>query len=161
MRRDGRWTVKRILPGDSSDSKARSPLAGTGIRDGAVLTHVDGRPVDPVTGPYPLPGRLGRYDGGADVPPGGGRHRARPAGRRRAAHRRTAAALPGLGGQTAGGGPRVERRQVRLPAHPGHGRLRLGPVQPRPAHGGVPAGADRGRARQRGRGTSANSSSRS
>jgi tricorn protease len=54
VRRDGSWTVKRILPGDSSDSKARSPLAGTGIREGAVLTHVDGRPVDPVTGPYPL-----------------------------------------------------------------------------------------------------------
>ncbi|MFJ8110335.1 S41 family peptidase [Streptomyces sp. NPDC096132] len=52
--RDGGWTVKRILPGDSSDSKARSPLAGTGIREGAVLTHVDGRPVDPVAGPYPL-----------------------------------------------------------------------------------------------------------
>jgi tricorn protease len=54
VRRDGRWVVKRILPGESSDSKARSPLAGTGIREGAVLTHVDGRPVDPVTGPYPL-----------------------------------------------------------------------------------------------------------
>ncbi|MGW1493012.1 S41 family peptidase [Streptomyces sp. NPDC002402] len=52
--RDGSWVVKRILPGDSSDSKARSPLAGTGIREGAVLTHVDGRPVDPVTGPYPM-----------------------------------------------------------------------------------------------------------
>ncbi|MFF9188203.1 S41 family peptidase [Streptomyces rochei] len=52
--RDGQWVVKRILPGDSSDSRARSPLAGTGIREGAVLTHVDGRPVDPVTGPYPL-----------------------------------------------------------------------------------------------------------
>ncbi|MEU9862793.1 S41 family peptidase [Streptomyces sp. NPDC047971] len=52
--RDGGWMVKRILPGDSSDSKARSPLAGTGIREGAILTHVDGRPVDPVTGPYPL-----------------------------------------------------------------------------------------------------------
>jgi tricorn protease len=52
--RDGNWTVKRILPGESSDSKARSPLAGTGIREGAVLTHVDGRPVDPVAGPYPL-----------------------------------------------------------------------------------------------------------
>ncbi|MGW8064659.1 S41 family peptidase [Streptomyces ziwulingensis] len=52
--RDGRWLVKRILPGDSSDSKARSPLAGTGIREGAALTHVDGRPVDPVAGPYPL-----------------------------------------------------------------------------------------------------------
>ncbi|WEO96920.1 S41 family peptidase [Streptomyces sp. FXJ1.172] len=54
VRRDGHWTIKRILPGDSSDSRARSPLAGTGIREGAVLTHVDGRPVDPVTGPYPL-----------------------------------------------------------------------------------------------------------
>ncbi|MFF7448472.1 MULTISPECIES: S41 family peptidase [unclassified Streptomyces] len=54
VRRDAGWTVRRILPGDSSDSKARSPLAGTGIREGAVLTHVDGRPVDPVTGPYPL-----------------------------------------------------------------------------------------------------------
>jgi tricorn protease len=54
VRRDGGWMLKRILPGDSSDSKARSPLAGTGIREGAVLTHVDGRPVDPVTGPYPL-----------------------------------------------------------------------------------------------------------
>lgn len=54
VRRNGSWTLKRILPGDSSDSKARSPLAGTGIREGAALTHVDGRPVDPVTGPYPL-----------------------------------------------------------------------------------------------------------
>ncbi|MYX26668.1 peptidase S41 [Streptomyces sp. SID8381] len=54
VRRDAGWVVKRILPGDSSDSRARSPLAGAGIRDGAVLTHVDGRPVDPVTGPFPL-----------------------------------------------------------------------------------------------------------
>ncbi|MFE1944928.1 S41 family peptidase [Streptomyces massasporeus] len=54
VRRDGGWAVKRILLGDSSDSKARSPLAGTGIREGAVLTHVDGRPVDLDAGPYPL-----------------------------------------------------------------------------------------------------------
>ncbi|WP_066933417.1 S41 family peptidase [Streptomyces sp. NBRC 110611] len=52
--RDGHWLVQRILPGESSDSKARSPLAGTGIREGAELTHVDGRRVDPLTGPYPL-----------------------------------------------------------------------------------------------------------
>ena len=52
--KDGTWTVARILPGESSDSKARSPLAGTGIREGAALTHVDGRPVDPDAGPYPL-----------------------------------------------------------------------------------------------------------
>ncbi|MER5216726.1 S41 family peptidase [Streptomyces sp. NPDC002838] len=54
VRREEGWVVRRILPGESSDSKARSPLAGTGIREGAVLTHVDGRPVDPVAGPYPL-----------------------------------------------------------------------------------------------------------
>lgn len=51
---DGSWVVSRILPGESSDSKARSPLAGTGIREGSALTHVDGRPIDPVTGPAPL-----------------------------------------------------------------------------------------------------------
>ena len=50
----GHWYLQRILPGDSSDSKARSPLAGSGVREGAVLTHVDGRPVDPVAGPGPL-----------------------------------------------------------------------------------------------------------
>ncbi|ELS53934.1 S41 family peptidase [Streptomyces viridochromogenes] len=54
VHRDEGWVVKRVLPGESSDSKARSPLAGTGIREGAVLTHVDGRPVDPALGPYPL-----------------------------------------------------------------------------------------------------------
>ncbi|MFJ7181020.1 S41 family peptidase [Streptomyces massasporeus] len=54
VRREGGWALKRILLGDSSDSKARSPLAGTGIREGAVLTHVDSRPVDPDAGPYPL-----------------------------------------------------------------------------------------------------------
>lgn len=52
--RTGRWQLQRILPGDSSDSRARSPLAGTGVREGAVLTHVDGREVDPVAGPWPL-----------------------------------------------------------------------------------------------------------
>ncbi|WP_395759130.1 S41 family peptidase [Streptomyces althioticus] len=54
VHREAGWTVRRILPGDSSDSRARSPLAGAGIREGAILTHVDGRPVDPVAGPYPL-----------------------------------------------------------------------------------------------------------
>ncbi|RMI36656.1 peptidase S41 [Streptomyces triticirhizae] len=48
------WQLSRVLPGDSSDSKARSPLAGTGVRESAVLTHVGGRPVDPAAGPWPL-----------------------------------------------------------------------------------------------------------
>jgi tricorn protease len=51
---NGGWALTRVLPGESSDPRARSPLAGTGIKEGAVLTHVDGRRVDPVAGPSPL-----------------------------------------------------------------------------------------------------------
>ncbi|MER6130813.1 S41 family peptidase [Streptomyces sp. NPDC001815] len=77
VRRDGGWVVKRILPGDSSDSKARSPLAGTGIREGARLTHVDGRPVDPVTGPYPLLAAAGGTTVELTFTPTGGEGRSR------------------------------------------------------------------------------------
>ncbi|MEU8973159.1 S41 family peptidase [Streptomyces monashensis] len=78
VRRDAGWALRRILPGDSSDSRARSPLAGTGIREGAVLTHVDGRPVDPVTGPYPLlAGAGGTTVELTFVPTNGGAERAR------------------------------------------------------------------------------------
>ncbi|MGP3989513.1 S41 family peptidase [Streptomyces sp. 3N207] len=51
---EGDWQIARILPGNSSDSRARSPLAGSPVREGALLTHVDARPVDPVGGPAPL-----------------------------------------------------------------------------------------------------------
>ncbi|MBQ1160001.1 PDZ domain-containing protein [Streptomyces sp. A73] len=51
---EGDWQIGRILPGDSSDSRARSPLAGSPVREGAVLTHVDARPVDSCSGPAPL-----------------------------------------------------------------------------------------------------------
>ena len=54
--RDGRgWTVRRVLPGESSDPRARSPLAtpGTQIGEGDVLLAVDGQPLDG-TGPGPL-----------------------------------------------------------------------------------------------------------
>jgi tricorn protease len=52
---DGRWTVRRVLPGESSDPRARSPLAapGTQIAQGDVLLAVDGQPLDG-TGPGPL-----------------------------------------------------------------------------------------------------------
>lgn len=75
--RDDGWLVKRILPGESSDSKARSPLAGTGIREGAALTHVDGRPVDPVTGPYPLLAGTGGTTVELTFTPAGGEGRSR------------------------------------------------------------------------------------
>ncbi|GAA2619803.1 S41 family peptidase [Streptomyces axinellae] len=50
----GAWQLARILPGNSSDSRARSPLAGAPVREDALLTHIDARPVDPVAGPGPL-----------------------------------------------------------------------------------------------------------
>ena len=127
-RQDGRWTLARILPGDSSDSKARSPLAGTGIREGAVLTHVDGRPVDPVTGPYPLLAGAGGTTVELTFRPDGGRG-PRPPGRRRPADRRTAAALPGLGGQTPGCRTGVEQRAVRLLHIPDMGGSGWAPTQ--------------------------------
>ena len=52
----GRWLVDRVLPGESSDPRARSPLAAPGvtIRPGDELVAVDGQPVDPARGPWPL-----------------------------------------------------------------------------------------------------------
>ncbi|BBA97348.1 putative protease [Actinacidiphila reveromycinica] len=53
---DGAWRVDRVLPGESSDPRARSPLAapGVAVRAGDVLVAVDGVPVDPLAGPAPL-----------------------------------------------------------------------------------------------------------
>ena len=50
---DGAWRVDRVLPGESSDPLARSPLAapGAAVRPGDVLVAVDGQPTDPVHGP--------------------------------------------------------------------------------------------------------------
>jgi tricorn protease len=52
----GRWIVDRVLPGESSDPRARSPLAapGVAVHAGDELVAVDGQPVDPVRGPWPL-----------------------------------------------------------------------------------------------------------
>ena len=52
----GSWLVSRIVPGESSDPRARSPLAapGAAVTPGTALLAVDGRPVDPVAGPGPL-----------------------------------------------------------------------------------------------------------
>ncbi|MFI1400169.1 S41 family peptidase [Streptomyces sp. NPDC020681] len=53
---DGTWRIDRILPSETSDPHAHSPLAapGVAIRAGDAILAVDGRPVDPVTGPGPL-----------------------------------------------------------------------------------------------------------
>ena len=52
----GRWLVDRVLPGESSDPRAQSPLEAPGVvvRPGDELVAVDGLPVDPVWGPGPL-----------------------------------------------------------------------------------------------------------
>jgi tricorn protease len=53
---DGVWRVERVLPSDTSRPDARSPLAapGVAVRAGDALLAVDGRAVDPVSGPAPL-----------------------------------------------------------------------------------------------------------
>ncbi|MFE2045449.1 S41 family peptidase [Streptomyces sp. NPDC059477] len=53
---DGTWRVDRILPSETSDPDARSPLAapGVAVRAGDAIVAVGGRAVDPVTGPGPL-----------------------------------------------------------------------------------------------------------
>ncbi len=50
------WRIGRILPAESSDPRARSPLAapGAALAAGDLITAVDGQPVDPATGPAPL-----------------------------------------------------------------------------------------------------------
>ncbi|MGI6878287.1 S41 family peptidase [Microbacterium sp. gxy059] len=50
---DDGWRITRILPGESSDPGARSPLRqpGVGAEEGDVVVAVDGAPVDPVAGP--------------------------------------------------------------------------------------------------------------
>ncbi|MFI7637624.1 S41 family peptidase [Nonomuraea sp. NPDC049400] len=53
---DGVWRVARILPGETSDHAARSPLLapGVAVRPGDAIVAVGGRPVDPVRGPLAL-----------------------------------------------------------------------------------------------------------
>ncbi|MFI1951045.1 S41 family peptidase [Streptomyces xinghaiensis] len=53
---EGVWRVTRVLPSESSDPQARSPLAapGVAVRAGDAILAVDGRPVDPLLGPGPL-----------------------------------------------------------------------------------------------------------
>lgn len=72
---DGTWRVDRVLPGESSDPEARSPLAapGVAVHAGDTLLAVDGRPVDPVAGPGPLlVGTAGQPVELAVQPAGGG-----------------------------------------------------------------------------------------
>lgn len=50
------WRIARILPTESSEPEARSPLRAAGVdaQEGDIITAVDGQPVDPVFGPNAL-----------------------------------------------------------------------------------------------------------
>jgi tricorn protease len=53
---DGTWRVGRVVPGESSDPIARSPLAAPGVDVGSgdAVLEVDGQPVPAELGPAPL-----------------------------------------------------------------------------------------------------------
>ncbi|MFV5991152.1 S41 family peptidase [Streptomyces sp. NPDC056231] len=53
---EGHWRIDRILPSETSDPEARSPLAapGVAVRAGDAIVAVDGQEIDPLTGPGPL-----------------------------------------------------------------------------------------------------------
>ena len=146
----GRWVMDRVLPGESSDPRARSPLEAPGVAAGPgdELVAVDGQPVDPRRGPWPLLAGTAGKPVELTLHPRRRRSRGAAAGCGRAAAVGPAAALPGLGGQPAPPGPRAQRRAARLPAHPGHDGRGLGAFPPRPAHRDDPGRADLRRARE-------------
>jgi tricorn protease len=59
---DGAWRISRVIPGESSDPQARSPLAGPGaqVRAGDRLVAVDGQPVGPAGPGSLLAGTAGK-----------------------------------------------------------------------------------------------------
>src|SRR5690606_34604017 len=61
--REGRWVIRRIRPGASSDSPARSPLAGAGIREGAARAPAAARRAAPGAGCCPLRAGAGGTSG--------------------------------------------------------------------------------------------------
>ncbi|MEV1064064.1 S41 family peptidase [Streptomyces sp. NPDC050263] len=75
---DGSWRIDRVLPSETSDPDARSPLAapGVAVRAGDAVVAVGGQPVDPVTGPGPLlVGTAGKVVELTISPSGGGEPR--------------------------------------------------------------------------------------
>jgi tricorn protease len=75
---DGAWRVVRVLPGESSDPRARSPLTAPAVQvgPGDTILAVDGQPVGDA-GPGPLlAGAAGRPVELTTAPAGGGERRA-------------------------------------------------------------------------------------
>ena len=54
-RADGdKWVIDRVLAGESSDPRARAPLAAHGVQPGDEILEIAGRVPDPLRGPLPL-----------------------------------------------------------------------------------------------------------
>ncbi|MGW0843507.1 S41 family peptidase [Streptomyces sp. NPDC002787] len=69
------WRIDRVLPSETSDPDAHSPLAapGVAVRAGDAIIAVGGQPVDPVAGPGPLlVGTAGKAVELTVLPSGGG-----------------------------------------------------------------------------------------
>ncbi|WP_215455382.1 S41 family peptidase [Streptomyces sp. ATCC 21386] len=69
------WRIDRVLPSETSDPDAHSPLAapGVAVRAGDAIIAVGGQPVDPLTGPGPLlVGTAGKAVELTVLPAGGG-----------------------------------------------------------------------------------------
>ncbi|WP_086785144.1 S41 family peptidase [Streptomyces caniscabiei] len=69
------WRIDRVLPSETSDPDAHSPLAapGVAVRAGDAILAVGGQPVDPLAGPGPLlVGTAGKAVELTVLPAGGG-----------------------------------------------------------------------------------------
>ena len=97
----GVWRIERILPGEPSDPRARSPLMAPGVAaaPGDAIVAVDGHPVDPRWGPAE---HLADAAGKPVALTIETRRRRTADRRRHPARRRDAAALPGVGRRTGG-----------------------------------------------------------
>ena len=146
--RTGRWVVDRVLPGESSDPRARSPLTRAGCRGRpGRRAGRGGRPAGrPPARAVAAAGRHGGQAGRAD--------RADPGPASRGAvvivplrHDRRLRYQDWVAGRRQVGA-RAQRRAAGLPAHPGHDGGGLGPLPPRPARRDVPRRADLRRARE-------------
>ena len=119
----GRYRISEIFEGQNEEETYRSPLTAVGVDvdEGDYVLSIDGVDLTADENPYrpaPLPGR----------PAGDARGQRRADDRRRPAslgrpdHQRGQPALPRLGHGEPPEGRRGDRRQGRLPPHPGHGR---------------------------------------
>ena len=144
---DGTWLVASVVPGESSDPRARSPLVAPGVdvHVGDALIAVDGRQVPSDDGPGPLlVGTAGPANGNHGTWQWG---RGAPSGHP-AVGGRADTALSRVGRRPPIVCARSLRRPARLLARTGHGEQRLGTSAPRSTFGDGSRGRGRRRTRE-------------